>query len=317
MSTPVIEAKGLTKKYGANTAVDGLDLTIEQGEIFGLLGPNGAGKTTTILLLLGLTEPDGGSVRVLGHDPFREPLEVKRRVGYLPDAVGFYDSMTARENLAFMARLQGLSSKVAAKRIDDALARVRLSDVADRRVATFSRGMRQRLGIADILVKGCELAILDEPTSGLDPQSTQELLELIVRLAHEGMTIVLSSHLLSMVQSICTRVALFSQGKVGLVGKVSELAARVLGGSHVIEVEAEGCDVETIARGIDGVGNVSRIGSGAVRIDAVRDIRAEVADAIVHAGGKLARLSMDRSNLDEVYVRYFEEVNGHGTQRAA
>jgi ABC-2 type transport system ATP-binding protein len=317
MSTPVIEAKGLTKKYGANTAVDGLDLTIEQGEIFGLLGPNGSGKTTTILLLLGLTEATRGEVKVLGHDPHREPLEVKRRVGYLPDAVGFYDSMTARENLSFMARLQGMPAGEAAESIDAALARVRLSHVADKRVSTFSRGMRQRLGIADILVKGCEMAILDEPTSGLDPQSTQELLELIVKLAREGMTIVLSSHLLGMVQSICTRVALFSQGKVGLVGKVSELAAQVLGGSYVIEVEAENCDAESIARKIDGVGNVSHVSAGVIRIDAIRDIRGEVASAIVNAGGKLNSLSMDRSDLDEVYVRYFEEVNSHDSQRAA
>jgi ABC-2 type transport system ATP-binding protein len=317
MSAPVIEAKGLTKKYGQTVAVDGLDLTIEQGEIFGLLGPNGAGKTTTILLLLGLTERSGGTVKVLGYDPYREPLEVKRRVGYLPDAVGFYDTMTARENLAFMARLQGIPSSEAAKRIDTALARVRLSHVSERRVAIFSRGMRQRLGIADLLVKGCELAILDEPTSGLDPQSTQELLELIVRLAGEGMTIVLSSHLLSMVQSICTRVALFSQGKVGLVGKVSELASQVLGGAYVIEVEADGCDVQTATQGIEGVGNVSHLASGTVRIDALRDVRADVANAIINAGGKLRRLSMDQSNLDEVYVRYFEKVNADDKQKAA
>lgn len=311
MSTPVIEARGLTKHYGRTVAVDGLDLTIEQGEIFGLLGPNGAGKTTTILLLLGLTERTGGDVRVLGHDPYREPLEVKRRVGYLPDAVGFYDAMTARENLAFMARLQGLSSAEANRRIDEALKRVRLSHVADRRVATFSRGMRQRLGIADILVKGCELAILDEPTSGLDPQSTQELLELIMKLASEGMTIVLSSHLLTMVQSICSRVALFSAGKVGLVGRVSDLAANVLGGAYVIEVEAQGCNVAAAVAGIEGVGNVTQPSPGTTRIDAVRDVRAEIAAAVIAAGGDLKRLSMDQSNLDEVYVRYFEEVNRH------
>jgi ABC-2 type transport system ATP-binding protein len=311
MSTPVIEATGLTKRYGRTVAVDGLDLTIEQGEIFGLLGPNGAGKTTTILLLLGLTERSGGEVRVLGHDPYREPLEVKRRVGYLPDAVGFYDAMTARENLAFMARLQGLSSAEANRRIDEALKRVRLSHVADRRVATFSRGMRQRLGIADILVKGCELAILDEPTSGLDPQSTQELLELIMRLASEGMTIVLSSHLLTMVQSICSRVALFSAGKVGLVGRVSDLAAKVLGGAYVIEVEAEGCNVVAAVAGVDGIGNVTQPSPGTTRIDAVRDVRADIASAVIAAGGSLKRLSMDQSNLDEVYVRYFEEVNRH------
>ena len=140
----VIEASGLVKRYKTATAVDGIDLTIEKGEVFGLLGPNGSGKTTTILLLLGLTEPTAGSVRVLGLDPLRQPLAVKRRVGYLPDQVGFYDHLSARENLLYTARLAGLATPEATTRIDGALERVRLIDVADRRVATFSRGMRQR-----------------------------------------------------------------------------------------------------------------------------------------------------------------------------
>ncbi|NTJ64468.1 ABC transporter ATP-binding protein [Agrobacterium rhizogenes] len=307
MSAPVIEAAGLTKHYGRLVAVEELDLIVDKGEIFGLLGPNGSGKTTTILLLLGLTEPDGGSVRVLGHDPLREPLEVKRRVGYLPDAVGFYDSMSAWENLRYTMRLAGISN--AEERIASALARVRLTDVADRRVSTFSRGMRQRLGIADLLAKGSELAILDEPTSGLDPQSTQELLDLIVQLAGEGMTIVLSSHLLSMVQAICSRVALFHRGRVGLIGRVTDLASQVLGGSYLIEVEAAGCDTAKILADIPQISRVTAIASDVTRVDAEIDIRAEIASRIVAAGGHLKRLSMDRSSLDEVYVRYFEQVD--------
>ncbi|NLS19086.1 ABC transporter ATP-binding protein [Rhizobium sp. P40RR-XXII] len=307
MSAPVIEAAGLTKRYGRLVAVEGLDLVVNKGEIFGLLGPNGSGKTTTILLLLGLTEPDGGSVRVLGHDPLREPLEVKRRVGYLPDAVGFYDSMSAWENLRYTMRLAGIAD--AKERIASALARVRLTEVADRRVSTFSRGMRQRLGIADLLAKGSELAILDEPTSGLDPQSTQELLDLIVQLAGEGMTIVLSSHLLSMVQAICSRVALFHRGRIGLVGRVTDLASQVLGGSYIIEVEADGCDAAKILAEIPQITRVTAIASDVTRVDAKIDIRAEIASRIVAADGRLKRLSMDRSSLDEVYVRYFEQVD--------
>ena len=144
--------------------------------MFGLLGPNGSGKTTTILMLLGLTEPTGGSVRVLGFDPLRQPLEVKRRVGYLPDLVGFYDHLSARENLAYTARLAGHRLRPTADgRIGRALARVGLAAVADRRGRTYSHGMRQRLGLAELLVKQAEVAILDEPTNGLDPQATQEL----------------------------------------------------------------------------------------------------------------------------------------------
>jgi len=308
MSAPVIEARGLTKRYGRVTAVDHLDLQIEAGEVFGLLGPNGSGKTTTILMVLGLTEPSEGEVRVLGRDPLREPLAVKKRVGYLPDAVGFYDQLTARENLAYAARLQGLRSAEANERIAKAMKEVRLDHVADRRVSTFSRGMRQRLGLADVLLKEAEVAILDEPTSGLDPQSTQELLELIRQMARSGMTILLSSHLLTMVQSICDRVALFNQGKAGLVGRVGDLAAEVLGGSYVIEIDATGIDVAAALNGLEGVTGVTQAQGGRVRADCTRDARADIARRIVEAGGALTAITMDRSSLDEVYVRYFEKV---------
>ena len=274
MSATVIEARGLGKSYGRTRAVDDLDLTIEAGEVFGLLGPNGSGKTTTILMLIGLTEPTSGTVRVLGRDPLREPLAVKKRVGYLPDSVGFYDHLSARENLAYAARLLGLRSDEAAGRIDRALEQVRLIDVADRRVSTYSHGMRQRLGLADVLMKNAELAILDEPTSGLDPQSTQELLELIREMAKSGITIVLSSHLLGMVQTICDRVALFNKGRIGLVGRVADLASEVLGGSYVVEIEATGVDVAAALAGLDGVTSVTPIAGGALRADCTRDARA-------------------------------------------
>ncbi|SON58403.1 putative ABC transporter ATP-binding protein YxlF [Hartmannibacter diazotrophicus] len=309
MSTPVIEAHGLTKSYGGVKAVDGLDLTVNAGEIFGLLGPNGAGKTTTILMLLGLTEPTAGTVRILGHDPLTEPLAVKRAVGYLPDAVGFYDTMTARENLRYTAKLAGIAPETREERIEGALKRVRLLDVADSRVKTFSRGMRQRLGLCDLLVKGCEVAILDEPTSGLDPQSTQELLDLIKSFASDGMTVLLSSHLLGMVQSICHRVALFNKGRVGLSGTVSDIAAKVLGGVYSIEVEAHGLDLRETLTGMDGIARVEPNGDTLVTIDAARDLRADIARKVVEAGGALERLTMSRSDLDDVYVRYFEEVD--------
>lgn len=304
----VIEAVGLAKRYGKVAAVDGIDLTIEKGEVFGLLGPNGSGKTTTILLLLGLTEPSGGTVRVLGLDPLRQPLAVKRRVGYLPDQVGFYDQLSARENLAYTARLAGLAGREIETRIGEALERVRLSDVADRRVGTYSRGMRQRLGVADVLIKGAEIAILDEPTSGLDPQSTQELLELIGALSREGMTIVLSSHLLGMVQTVCDRVALFNKGRIGLIGKVADLTTDVLGGTHVVEVEADGVDLAAVLKNAPHVTSVVPLRPGAWRVDADTDARAEIARQVVSAGGALHTMSIRHSSLDEVYVRYFEEA---------
>jgi ABC-2 type transport system ATP-binding protein len=236
----VIEAKGLTKVYGSATAVDHISFAVGRGEIFGLLGPNGAGKTTTILMMLGLTDISAGEVSVLGFNPAREPLSVKRRVGYLPDTVGFYDNLTAADNLRYTARLIGFLRAEREKRIADALERVGLADVADNRVGTFSRGMRQRLGLAEILMKGAQIAILDEPTSGLDPQATTELLGIIRAFKAEGVSVLLSSHLLERVQSVCDRVALFSGGKIALMGTVAELGREVLGGGYTVDIEADG-----------------------------------------------------------------------------
>ena len=240
MSDTVIEAQGLTKRYGRIAAVDDISFTVGAGEIFGLLGPNGAGKTTTILMMLGLTEVTAGTVSVLGHDPAREPLQVKRLVGYLPDTVGFYDHMTALDNLRYTAALIGIEPAVRDKRIIAALDRVGLGDVGIKRVGAFSRGMRQRLGLAEILMKDVSIAILDEPTSGLDPHATAELLETIRSLKHDGVAVLLSSHLLERVQSVCDRVALFNAGRIALLGTVPELARQVLGGGYNLEVEADG-----------------------------------------------------------------------------
>jgi ABC-2 type transport system ATP-binding protein len=312
MSGAVIEAVGLTKRYGNALAVDSLDLTVGAGEVFGVLGPNGSGKTTTILMLLGLTEPSGGSVRVLGYDPLRQPLEVKRRVGYLPDSVGFYDNLTARENLLYTARLAGIPPAESGARIDAALAKVGLTDVARRRTSTFSHGMRQRLGLAEVLMKQAEVAILDEPTNGLDPQATSELLALIGELRREGMTIVLSSHLLGLVESICDRVALFRKGRVGLIGRVGDLASDVLGGAYVVEVEAEGIDLAAALSGLEGVRGIGAPSqspaSAGVRVDADRDVRPEIARRVVAAGGALRNMAIRRAGLDEVYARYFAQA---------
>jgi len=313
IEAPVIQARGLLKLYGATRAVDAIDLSVKRGEIFGLLGPNGAGKTTTILMMLGLTETSGGSVDVLGFNPVRQPLEVKRRVGYLPDAVGFYDHLTARENLTYTARLLDIPRREAGGRIMEALERVQLTDVADKRVGTFSRGMKQRLGIAEIVMKRAEVAILDEPTSGLDPHATYELLEMIRGLKKADVAVLLSSHLLDRVQSVCDRVALFNKGKIALMGTVVELANQVLGAGHPILVEASGTDVAGALRGIDGVQQVVADGpngqeGGAWRVVADRDVRAEVARRVVSAGGSLTRLAELQPSLEEVYTRYFQEA---------
>ncbi|MCL4561500.1 MAG: ABC transporter ATP-binding protein [Chloroflexi bacterium] len=310
MNQWVVEAKGLTKKYGDLTAVDKLNLKIKPGEVFGLLGPNGAGKTTTILMILGLTEPTSGTVHVLGFDPARQPLSVKSRVGYLPDQVGFYEELSAIENLTYIARLNGLSRQSADHRIEDALARVGLTDVADHRVATYSRGMRQRLGVADILIKQPQLIILDEPTQGLDPEGAHEFLDLIRTLKSEGITVLLSSHLLYQVQAVCDRVGLFSHGRMVLEGSVPELARKVLGRAYRIHLQVEGgTDELTHAlKAVPGVVSVHPQDTNAYEVETEHDLRPEVAQAVISAGGRLLRLDAEAQSLDDIYEHYFKEA---------
>lgn len=305
MSTPIIKAEGLKKRYGNSFAVRGVDLAIKEGEVFGLLGPNGSGKTTTILMLLGLTEPTEGRVMVAGCDPLRDPLEVKRRAGYLPDTVGFYEIMTARENLAYSARLMGIARPDAETRITAALDRVGLAAAANRKINGFSHGMRQRLGIAELLVKQAKVLILDEPTNGLDPQATQDLLKLIGELRRDGLTVVVSSHMLGLVQSICDRVALFSNGRVALAGKVDELAKQVLGGAYVIDIDANGVDVGAALKRLPGIARLAELNGHVWRAEAQSDLRPEIAKVLVEKGGSLRELSLKRPSLDDVYARYF------------
>jgi len=315
MSDVVIEAQGLTKRYGRATAVDNVSFEIARGEIFGLLGPNGAGKTTTILMLLGLSDISAGRARVLGHNPEREPLAVKRRVGYLPDSVGFYDHLTARENLRYTARLIGIAADQRDARIAAALGQVGLENHMDKRVRTYSRGMRQRLGLAEILMKGVEVAILDEPTSGLDPQATLELLDMIRALKRENVSVLLSSHLLDRVQSVCDRVALFHHGRIALMGTVAELGREVLGGGFAVNIETRDSAglVQRLAL-IPGVHGVTELADGQIRLLADRDVRPEAAAEVIAAGAKLLRLSVEEPSLEAIYTRYFQKTAQTGEE---
>ena len=225
-----IETHELTKRYGTQIAVNALTLDVKQGEIFGFLGPNGAGKTTTLLMLLGLSEPTSGTARVCGHDPTREPLQVKRLVGYLPESVGFYEDMTAEQNLAYVARLNGIEKSSLHRKIEGLLDQVGLVAEARKRVGAYSRGMRQRLGIAEVLLKDPKVVFLDEPTLGLDPDGTQKMLDFIVGLSRDkGITVFFSSHLLDQVQRISDRVGIMLKGNLVAVGPIQELAKQKLG----------------------------------------------------------------------------------------
>jgi ABC-2 type transport system ATP-binding protein len=304
VDTAAIRTDGLTKKYGETVAVDAVDLEIEPGEIFGLLGPNGAGKTTTILMLLGLTEPTSGTARVAGRDPARDSLAVKALVGYLPDDVGFYDNLTGRQNLRYTARLNGLAPDVTERRIERLLADVDLVESADRRVGGYSRGMRQRLGIADALVKDPSILILDEPTVNIDPEGVRHVLDLVEVLRdRHGVTVLLSSHLLGQVQRVCDRVGIFVAGRLAATGTIAELA-----GMRPYEIEIgvtdPGADLARIVGGIDGVSSVSRLGEMWV-VSADGDRRTQIVDAVHDAGLSLVHVSLRRADLDSVYQTYF------------
>lgn len=226
----IIETKELTKIYNGQPAVDDLTFSLQKGEIFGFLGPNGAGKTTTLLMLLGLTEPTSGTVSVLGFNPIREAIKVKEQIGYLQENMGFYSDLNAWQMLQFIAELNNLPQNVYSPRIEEALKTVDLLEEAKKKISAYSRGMRQRLGLAEVLIKDPKLVFLDEPTLGLDPDSTNRMIQLIGQLCREKkMTVLLSSHLLHLVQKICHRVGIMINGKMVAQGPIDQLAKEKLG----------------------------------------------------------------------------------------
>jgi ABC-2 type transport system ATP-binding protein len=323
----IIELVDLTKKYGVFSAVDNLNLTIRKGEIFGLLGPNGAGKSTTILMMLGLTEPTSGSAKVCGIDPTTNPIEVKRRVGYLPENVGFYYNRTGFENLMFTAMLNRLSGREARQRVGQILVRVGLNGAEEKKTGKYSRGMLQRLGLADVLVKNPEVIILDEPTLGIDPTGIREFLELIVRLSREeGITVLFSSHDLHQVQEVCDRVGLFVSGKLLAEGDIQTLSKKLFTKSpFIIEaavtetaqmVQDSSSDkystewLSGILKNIQGIIAVN-LKNDIFQIDSARDSTSEIAKAIVESGAGLNFLNRKEYGLNDIYYRYFEGGEDH------
>ncbi len=221
----IIETTSLTKRYGEQTAVDGLTFQVNEGDIFGFLGPNGSGKTTTLLMLMGLSRPSDGSVRICGFNPERNSREVKRIVGYLPENVGFYEDLNAVQSLEYIADLNGMDRDQVRDKILDALEDVGLSEELEKKVGAFSRGMRQRLGIAEVLVKDPKVMFLDEPTLGLDPDGALKIIDLIQALNRDRkITVLLSSHHLHQVQKISNRVGIMIRGEMVAIGSIDDLA---------------------------------------------------------------------------------------------
>jgi ABC-2 type transport system ATP-binding protein len=304
-----IETVDLTKKYGSVTVVDHLNFHVRENEIFGLLGPNGAGKTTTILMLLGLVEPSEGKIRVCDFNPIREPTRVKRVVGYLPEDVGFYDNLTARQNLRFIADLNKISPVETEQRIDEALVLVGLTAERDMTINKFSRGMRQRLGIADVLIKKPKLVILDEPTSGLDPKGINDLLDVISGLPSRGTTVLLSSHQLYQVQKVCQRVGILSTGKMVIEGSIDELGREAMAGNRFlveVEITEAKAGLDDILRKIPGVARVE-VNNKILKISTDSDLRSQISRAIIDNGALLVGIKVDEFSLDDIYMKYFKE----------
>lgn len=307
----IIRTEGLCKDYGDKHAVSELDLEIYKGEVFGLLGPNGAGKTTTTLMLLGLSEPSSGKAFIAGRDCTREPIEVKRIVGYLPDSVGFYPDMSGRENLRFTGRLNGVPEELLEDRVSELLYKVGMTEAADKKTGAYSRGMKQRLGIADVLMKDPEVIIMDEPTLGIDPEGMRELIALIKRLSEEeGRTILISSHQLYQVQQICDRVGIFVEGRLIACGRIEDLAAELgkeEGYSLETEVYPDNIGFKRLTEALPGVLSVEREGEyWMIRSD--KDIRRDIQELCIREQYIIKRLRQREGDLDEIYHRYFEKT---------
>ncbi len=310
MSDYIIETEGLTKRYRDKIAVNDLALQIPRGEVFGFLGPNGAGKTTTILMLLGLTEPTNGTVSVCGFNPTIQPLEVKRRVGYLPENPGFYEDLTARENLAYIARLNQIKQNRLDALLHQGLDQVGLAADADRPVREFSRGMKQRLGIAEVLVKEPEVIVLDEPTLGIDPDGVKRLLDLITKLQNErNLTVLLCSHLLHQVQMVCQRIGIIVNSRMIVQGSPSELGKAILQEhqwNFLVEVSND-YPLEEALGALPGVNQCERRDAGWF-IRCTRDVRPELMTLIRDKGLDLLQLRAEDPTLEEIYLKYFREA---------
>jgi ABC-2 type transport system ATP-binding protein len=305
----VIETQNLTKSYGKFVAVDGLNMHIAEGEVFGFLGPNGAGKTTTILMLMGFAEPTSGIVRVNGYDPVREPIKVKKVVGYMPEKIGFYDDLTPVENLEYTGRLNGFEGKLLTEKIDHLLDVVGLNDKSSQLVGKLSHGMKQRLGIADVMVKEPRVAIFDEPTSGIDPEGTEQVLNLIKDMSKQKVTVLISSHQLHQVQKICTQVGIFSKGKMVASGPVDKLGRDALrkGKFNIILPIAElGDKVREEIQKIPDVVGVESNGTSTV-VTADNDISRQLEDVVLKTTGLKLQMKVEEFELEEIYMKYFKE----------
>jgi ABC-2 type transport system ATP-binding protein len=303
----MIQVDGLTKDYGPRRAIDNLSFHAEKGEILGFLGPNGAGKTTTMRILTGYMPPSSGKAMVAGYDVVDQSLEVRRRVGYLPETVPLYPDMTVYDYLKFMADLRHLPS--AEERVDEALEMVHMEDRADGYIANLSKGMRQRVGLAQALLHSPEVLILDEPTIGLDPAQILDVRNLIRGLAGER-TVLLSTHILSEAQQLCNRVLIINKGRIVAEDSPAQLQARLSGAQRVsVTVGGDGDGLVNLVASISGVAGVLSSKGNSLEIETVPglDVRASVARAIVEAGYDLLELRNIGMSLEDIFIELTRE----------
>lgn len=315
----IVESYDLTKIYrtqeGVVTALDHANLRIRRGSVFGLLGPNGAGKTTLITMLMGLTLPTGGTAKVLGYDIVKESLEIRRRVGFAPDGVGFYDHLTAQQNLEYVAALNDIPRGERRRLIDEALATTGLSEFRNRKVGGFSKGMRQRLAIAQTLLKDGEFLIFDEPTAGIDPEGTRDFKNLIGKLNREkGKTILIATHMLPEIGPICSDIAIIREGKVIVQSAISELIEGVMKEEgYRIEVELvdreEATSLAPALEGLEGVVSLE-VKDRSIILKAKSDIRPIIAREVVERKASLLSLRRLEPSLEDLFMKFYERKEG-------
>jgi ABC-2 type transport system ATP-binding protein len=303
----MIQVEGLTKYYGEHAAIRDLSFRIERGEVIGFLGLNGAGKTTTLKVLGCVLLPTSGRVTIDGFDVVRDPHEIRKRIGFLPDSPPLYDEMTVGEYLAFVARLRGVPAEQARKRVEEAEEQTATRQVDGDVISSLSHGYRQRVGVAQALVHKPALVILDEPSSGLDPEQIIEMRALIKKLKGEH-TILVSSHILSELSQMCDRLLVIDQGRIKAQGTEDELALRAGGaGSIEIEVHASAAKVGEVLKTIPQVRGTRVLsegnGTAVLRVDAATDVRPQIARAVVTAGMDLLRLQRETEALEDIFLR--------------
>jgi len=305
----MIQVERLTKRYGPTTAVSDVSFEAQKGEILGFLGPNGAGKTTTMRVVTGYLPPTAGTVRVAGFDVIEEPLEVKKRTGYLPETPPVYTDMRVVEYLAFVARLKGVARREIKGRIEEVSEKCAITDVQQRQIGKLSKGYRQRVGLAQALIHHPEVLVLDEPTAGLDPKQIIETRELIKGLAGEH-TVVLSTHILPEVSKTCQRVVVINAGTIAAVGTPDELTRRLQGFETVlVTAEAPGAEIKEKLEKVAGVNLVEQRDSSDGRVtlevhaEKGRDVRAELARSVVESQWNLLELKTSGLSLEDIFLK--------------